>query len=40
MYECMIYIHTKFHIPNSNGSTKIITMKSEAKENFRTKAML
>jgi hypothetical protein len=35
----IIYLHTKCHLPSSNGSL-IIVVKLRAKENFRTVAML
>lgn len=35
----MLYLHTKFHISNANGSF-LIAMKMKAKEIFRTAAKL
>jgi hypothetical protein len=35
----MIHLHTKFHVPNSSGSS-IIAMKPKDKEDFRAVAML
>lgn len=36
---CIIYLHTKFHMPNSNGSL-IIAIKPEVESRFYAAAIL